>query len=60
MEINKITNSQVADRQSSISGSQNANQISMKRVRSEAAIISLVVGILSSVIATYIYEHFLK
>ena len=57
-----ITNSQVADNSSSISNSKNENSSKsiIKRVRTESTIISFVVGFLASILASYIYENFIK
>lgn len=57
---NRIENSQLADRGSSISASKNITTISMKKIRTETAIISFIVGTLSSIAASYVYEHFVK
>jgi hypothetical protein len=56
----KITNSQVADRGSSISDSKNQTDISVKKIRTETIIISFIVGTLASLLASYVYEHWLK
>jgi hypothetical protein len=55
-----IQNSQVADRGSSISNSKNETNISIKKMRTESAIISFIVGTLSSLVASYVFEHWLK
>lgn len=55
-----ISSSQVADRGSSISNSKNNTSISVNRLRTESAIISFIVGTLSAIAASYIYDHFLK
>lgn len=54
-----IRNSQVADRGSFISGSKNETDISIKKIRTETIIISFIVGACSSLLASYIYEHWL-
>lgn len=56
----EIKGSQVADRGSTISNSKNETNISIKRIRAESAIISLIVGIVSSVVASYVYDHFFR
>lgn len=57
---NKIENSQVADRNSSIQNSENKTTISVKKIRTEAAIISFIVSVLSTIVASYVYDHYLK
>jgi hypothetical protein len=56
----KITNSQVADRGSSITDSKNSTNISIKKIRTETVIISFIVGTLASLLASFVYEHWLK
>ena len=56
----EIKNSQFADRGSSITDSKNQTNISVKRIRTESAIISFIVGTLSAIAASYIYDHILK
>ncbi len=67
--MKNYNNSQIADNNSTIKNSNNNNQNSnseinnsrlIKKVRTESAIISFIVGILSSLAASYIFEHFLK
>jgi hypothetical protein len=55
-----VRHSQFADRGSTISESKNQTNISINRVRAESAIISFIVGTLSAIVASYVYEHFLK
>ncbi len=55
-----VKNSQVADRNSSISNSTNEINISIKKIRTETIIISFIVGFLASILASYVYESFLK
>lgn len=55
-----VKNSQVADRGSLISNSQNEVNISIRKIRRETIIISFIVGVLSSLLASYAYEHWLK
>lgn len=55
-----IQNSQVAQGKSKISNSKNEVQITTNRIRKEAIIISFTVGFLSSLLASYLFEHFLK
>jgi hypothetical protein len=56
----KIKNSQVADRGSSITDSKNSTNISIKKIRTETVVISFIVGTLASLFASYAYEHWLK
>jgi len=58
----KIENSQFADRGSRITNSKNnsENNISIKKIRTEIIIISFIVGTIASLLASYIYEHWLK
>lgn len=67
--MDNIKNSQVATRGSRISNSNNSNgnknsNISnsqlIKKVRKESIIISFIVGVLTSLVSSYIFEHFLK
>jgi hypothetical protein len=55
-----IKGSQVADRGSNILNSNNESQISIKKIRTEAVIISFIVGFLASLLASYIYEKYIK
>jgi hypothetical protein len=55
-----VKNSQVADRGSLIKNSQNKVNISINKIRKEAIIISFIVGVLSSLLASYAYEHWFK
>jgi len=57
---NNIKNSQFADRNSQINESSNQNKISVNRIRTESAIISFVVGTLSAIAASFVYDHFFK
>lgn len=57
---NKIDNSIVAQGGSSISNAQNINQKHINRIKRESILIGFIVGVFSSVIANYIYEHFIK
>ncbi|KAF2327434.1 hypothetical protein [Flavobacterium nitrogenifigens] len=54
----KILNSQVADNNSSINNS--TNKVSKNPYRKESAIISFIVATLSAIVASYVYDHFLK
>lgn len=56
----KIENSQVAEGGSKISNSNNEIQITTNKIRKEAMIISFIVGFISSLLASYLFEHFLK
>jgi hypothetical protein len=58
----KIEKSQYADRGSQISNSKNIsdNNITIKKIRTETVIISFIVGTLASILASYVYEHFMK
>lgn len=60
--MKEITNSQVANNSSTISNSKNENNPNniLKRIRIESTIISFIVGFLASVLASYIYENYLK
>jgi hypothetical protein len=55
-----IKNSQVADRNSSITNSKNKTTISIKRIRTESVIISFIVGSLASLLASYVYDTWIK
>jgi len=59
MAIN-ATGSQVADRGSSIRKSVNESNISIKKIRTETVIISFIVGTISSLVASYVFEYWLK
>lgn len=56
----RIENSQVAEGSSKISNSNNEIQITTNKIRKEAMIISFIVGFISSLLASYLFEHFLK
>lgn len=60
--MNNITGSQVAVNGSKIikSKNKNSNFKLVKKMRKESMIISFIVGFLSSILASYIYEHFIK
>ena len=64
-----IKNSQVATGGSTISNSNNTSQNKnsnitnselVKKVRKESMIISFIVGVITSLVSSYIFEHFLK
>ena len=57
-----IKNSQFADRKSRIINSKNnsENSIKIKKIRTETIIISFIVGTIASLLASYIYENWLK
>ncbi len=59
---NNVHDSQFADRGSDITNSKNNsdNNISIKKIRTEALIISFVVGTISLLLAFFVYEHWLK
>ena len=57
---NEITSSQVADGKSKIIKSKNTSKSNLNKVRKETILISFVVSVLSAILATYIYEKFLK
>jgi len=61
-KMNNITGSQVADNGSKITKSKNKNVNSqlVKKIRTESTIISFIVGILASLLASYIYENYMK
>lgn len=56
MTMENITNSQVADRGGKIVDSKISNNISINRIRRETIIISFIVGFLSSILASYIFQ----
>lgn len=60
--MNNITGSQVADNGSKITKSKNKNSNSklIKKIRTESLIISFIVGFIASLLASYIYENFIK
>lgn len=67
--MENFKNSQVATGGSSISHSNNSNENSnsninnselIKKVRKESVIISFIVGVLTSLVSSYIFEHFFK
>lgn len=60
--MNNITGSQVADNGSKIIKSKNKNSNSklIKKIRTESLIISFIVGFIASLLASYIYENFIK
>lgn len=67
--MENLKNSQVATNGSSISNSNNTNENRnseinnseiIKKVRKESIIISFIVGVLTSLASSYIFEHFLK
>jgi predicted PurR-regulated permease PerM len=55
-----IANSQVANDNSIIQDSNNETNILIKKIRTESIIISFIVGTLASLLASYVYEHWLK
>jgi hypothetical protein len=57
---NNNTGSQIAENGSSINNSKNTSNISVNKIRKEAILISFVVGALASLLASYVYEHFLR
>jgi hypothetical protein len=58
--MTNITNSQVADRGSAIVDSKMSNTFSINKIRRETVIISFIVGFLSSLLASYIYQILFK
>lgn len=56
----KISNSQVAENGSSIINSKNSTNISVKKIRTETVIISFIVGTIASILASFLYEHWIK
>lgn len=56
----EIKNSQVADRNSSITNSKNQTNISINKIRKESAIVSFIVGTLASLLASYLFEQWKK
>ena len=59
-ENNTIIGSQVADNNSKILKSKNKSNISLKKIRQETTIISFIVGFLASILASWVYEHYIK
>lgn len=59
MEHINITGSQVAGNNISNSNNNNKN-ISINRIRTESAIISFVIGFLSSVLASLVFHYLIK
>jgi len=57
---NKISKSVVAQGGSKISNVTNTNSKSIKRIRTESTIIGYIIGIVTSIIASYIYDNFMK
>lgn len=57
---NNIVGSQIANGNSKITKSKNNNKIDIKKMRTESIIISFIVGFLASLIASYIFEAYLK
>ena len=57
---NKIEGSQFADRGSSITNSKNQQDNSINKIRKESAIISFIVATISAIVASYVYDHWLK
>jgi hypothetical protein len=57
---NGIEKSIVAQGRSTISNVTNNNTKSTKRIRAESTIIGFVLGILTSIIASYIYDKLLQ
>lgn len=54
--MKRISRSQVAEGNSNISGSTNMNNVSIKNIKRDTIIISFIVGFLSSILASYIYQ----
>jgi hypothetical protein len=59
-EKNTIIGSQVANNNSKIKKSKNKSEINLKKIRQETIVISLIVGFFSSIIASWVYEHYIK
>lgn len=57
---NKIDKSIVAQGGSTISNATNITTKSKKRIQAESTIIGFIIGILTSIISSYIYDNFLK
>jgi hypothetical protein len=55
-----IENSIVADQGSSISNSKNITNTNIRKIKTEYSIIGFILGVLASIIASYIYAHFIK
>ena len=58
MKKNKIENSVVADKGSTISNVNNT--VSTKRIKTVSGVVGFILGIITSIIGSYIYENFLK
>lgn len=59
-EKNTIIGSQVADNNSTIKKSKNKSDVSLKKIRQETILISFTVGFLASILASWVYEHYIK
>jgi hypothetical protein len=57
---NKIDTSIVAQDHSTISNVTNRNNKSTKRIRTESIIFGFIMGVVSSIVASFIYDHFIK
>jgi len=67
--MSEIQKSQVATEGGKITNSNNINDnenssmnnsAMIKKIRTESVIISFIVGLLSSIVGSYLYEHFMK
>jgi len=58
--MNNIKGSQIASNGSKIVKSKNKNSKLIKKIRKESIFISFIVATLSAIIASYIFEHYLK
>jgi hypothetical protein len=55
-----IEKSIIADRNSSIKDSSIGSSVSIKKIRTETVIISFIVGFISSMLASFIFEQWIK
>jgi|WetSurMetagenome_2_1015567.scaffolds.fasta_scaffold14366_1 hypothetical protein len=58
--MKQIIGSQVVDRNSSMSNSNNINKTEFNRLRKQTYFISFVVGFLSSLLASFIFQQLIK
>lgn len=56
----KIENSIVADNNSTITNAKNTTSINLKKLKIKHTIIGFLLGVISELVAIFIYEHFIK
>lgn len=56
----KIEKSIVADRGSTITNAKNISDTNVKKLKTKHTIIGFIIGVISELVAIYIYEHFFK